>query len=383
MSDVFVCGVSAITSLGLSVDEQIEKISQSISGVRKFEDGVYSPEPYYGSHLYLDDIEIAFSKIGDNNQFTKFEKICILSVHQALEQAIGVKPDADDTLFVISTTKGNIDLLDKKNAMLFDKDRVHLWKAAEIIAGFFGNKNKPMVVSNACISGVLAIATAKDLISHDYYKNVIVVGGDIASEFVVSGFQSFKSLSFGICKPYDINRDGLNLGEGAGCMILSSEGSDAQSNTIKVCGGASSNDANHISGPSRTGDGLLFSINKALEQSGLQFSQIDFISGHGTATPFNDEMESKAFSQAGLSEVPLNSFKGYFGHTLGAAGIIESVFSIEGMKRGEIYPTLGFTEFGCPEKLTIVSSLQKKEQQHILKTASGFGGSNAAIVFSK
>jgi 3-oxoacyl-[acyl-carrier-protein] synthase-1 len=208
----------------------------------------------------------------------------------------------------------------------------------------------------------------------------VVIGGDIVSAFVVSGFQSFKSLSPGICKPFDAGRDGLNLGEGAGTLILSTA---RHSDQITMVGGASANDANHISGPSRTGEGLFLAVTKALAQSNVLPSGIDFISAHGTATPFNDEMESKAFSRCGLGNVPLNSFKAYIGHALGGAGVIESAFAIHGMKQSLIYPTLGYKEFGVPEKITVTDTLTAKVQNTILKTASGFGGSNAAIVFKK
>jgi 3-oxoacyl-[acyl-carrier-protein] synthase-1 len=191
-------------------------------------------------------------------------------------------------------------------------------------------------------------------------------------------------LSFGPCKPFDANRDGLNLGEGAGTIILTNNKENLPAgDPIKVLGGGSANDANHISGPSRTGEGLFFAVTKAMQQAAIEASQVDFVSAHGTATPFNDEMEAKAFALAGLSEVPINSLKGYFGHTLGAAGIIESVFAIQGMKQGVIFNTLGYSEYGVPDQVVINDKLTQKEQKFIIKTASGFGGCNAAVVYAK
>jgi 3-oxoacyl-[acyl-carrier-protein] synthase-1 len=239
------------------------------------------------------------------------------------------------------------------------------------------------VISNACISGVMAITAAFDILQSERYKNAVVIGCDVMSEFIVSGFQSFKSLTNGICKPFDISRDGLNLGEGCGTIILSTCTDNEDDNSVFVRAGATSNDSNHISGPSRTGEGLFLSVTRTLELNNLKPSDIDFISAHGTATPFNDEMESKAFNMAGLSDVPLNSLKAYFGHTLGAAGIIESVVSIEAMKADILIKTLGYSENGVPDPITIVAENQEKKQKNILKTASGFGGCNAAVVFSK
>ena len=382
MNEVFVSGENAITSLGFTVSDHLDKIKNNITGVKLYNDGLLFPEPFYASLVDSKLLNQHFSRIGDPGKYTRFEQLMILSAHSALSGS-DIDATSPTTVFIISSTKGNVDLLENAKQNQFDADRVHLWKAAAEIAGFFGNKNTPLVISNACISGVLAINYGYDLLSSGACENAVVIGGDVASEFIVSGFQSFKSLSFGPCKPFDLNRDGLNLGEGAGTLVLTTNpGAVSSGKRIKVLGGAGSNDANHISGPSRTGDGLCFAVNKAMKQAGVQPAQIDFISAHGTATSFNDEMESKAFSSAGLSDVPLNSLKGYFGHTMGGAGTIESVISIQGMKQSLLFNTLGFHEYGVPEKITIVDKLTHKEQKCILKTASGFGGCNAAVIFA-
>ena len=179
------------------------------------------------------------------------------------------------------------------------------------------------MVSNACTSGVLAIITGARLIRAGLFDNVVINGTDILSEFVLSGFNSFKSLSTGPCRPFDKTRDGLSLGEGSGTIILTANPYLSNNSVHIVAGeGFSTNDANHISGPSRTGEGLFLAINRLMKKTNVS---IDYISAHGTATPFNDEMESIAITRAGLQSVPVNGFKGYWGHTLGAAGIIESI----------------------------------------------------------
>jgi 3-oxoacyl-[acyl-carrier-protein] synthase-1 len=255
---------------------------------------------------------------------------------------------------------------------------------AKVIAGHFSNPNTPMIVSNACISGVLGIVYAQRLIEAGKFKHVVVSGGDLMSEFIVSGFQSFQSLSMQACKPFDRDRDGLTLGEGCGTIILSSEKASFHgSDPIKVLAGAGSNDANHISGPSRTGEGLFLAIDHAMKSSGLTASQIDTISAHGTATDYNDEMESKAFSSAGLEEVPLNSYKGYIGHTLGAAGVIEAAISLQSMKKNTLFRSAGYTHHGVSKNINLIEKTEKKEVNSCLKTASGFGGSNAVVIFQK
>jgi 3-oxoacyl-[acyl-carrier-protein] synthase-1 len=148
-------------------------------------------------------------------------------------------------------------------------------------------------------------------------------------------------------------------------------------------GAAVSNDANHISGPSRTGHELSIAIGRALSDAGVAAKDVDFISAHGTATLYNDDMEARAMNLSGLERVPLNSLKGYYGHTLGAAGLIESVISISSLKENLILPTLGFRRPGTVEPANVLSEAQTGDIRICLKTASGFGGCNAAAVFGK
>jgi 3-oxoacyl-(acyl-carrier-protein) synthase len=208
------------------------------------------------------------------------------------------------------------------------------------------------------------------------------LGLDFVTAFTVSGFQSFKSISPAPCKPYDKDRDGLSIGEAVGSILLTNNPQRITGKKIRILGGATSNDANHISGPSRTGDGLSLAIENALKYSGITHKEIDFINLHGTATVFNDEMESKALKLSGFSATPANSFKGYFGHTLGASGIIETIVSIESLRNQTLFATLGFQTPGTPEPLNIISKHQKSELHTFIKTASGFGGFNSAIVIT-
>jgi 3-oxoacyl-[acyl-carrier-protein] synthase-1 len=306
-------------------------------------------------------------------------------MNNALKQNRKIDITSKKTLIILSTTKGNIDLLAAAGADKSDKRRLYLWEAAQIIANHFKNPNKPVVISNACISGVLALITAKRLLGDNEYETIIVTGADILTPFVVSGFQSFKAISSQVAKPYDIDRDGISLGEASGTIILTNNKDllygDKQ--VIAVMGGASSNDANHISGPSRTGNGLLLAIQKTLHESGILAEDVDFISGHGTATQFNDEMESLAITDAHLQHVPVNSLKSYFGHTLGAAGIIEAVVGLQSMRENTLIATFNFTNPGVSKPINVIKQTTTAVIGNCLKTAVGFGGGNAAIFFQK
>ncbi len=373
----YIANDNIITSLGFTTSENFENLESGITGVKHMDDPYYYPESFPASVINKEQLRTLSSEFGLVEKFTHFEQLIIVSIKKALE-GINIDPSGEDTAIILSTTKGNIDLL-KTNEKNFEEDRVHLWKSAELIGQYFKTKSTPQVVSNACISGVMAIIVGDRLIRKGLYKNVIVTGCDVLSEFIVSGFQSFYSLSKEVCKPFDQDRTGLTLGEGVGTIVLTSNSDICRSPKIEIITGSGSNDANHISGPSRTGEGLYIAINDVLKGN----TDIDYISAHGTATPYNDDMESIAFARNNLTQVPVNSFKGFIGHTLGAAGTIESIFCFESMRKNILIQTYGLENPGTVEKIDVLTENRQKPVNKVLKTASGFGGSNAAILFKK
>jgi len=195
------------------------------------------------------------------------------------------------------------------------------------------------------------------------------------------GEGAFLAMSEEPCKPFDANRKGVSLGEAAAAVYLSTTPIEEQS--FEIIGEASIADANHISGPSRTGEGLFLSIQQALKEAQLSADQMDCICAHGTATAYNDEMESIAFDRLGLAQKPIHSQKGYFGHTLGAAGLLELVMLMQSMRHSELIISKGFEQLGVSRAVNITQTAQTQTLQFALKTASGFGGSNTAVILSK
>ncbi|MEO6849266.1 MAG: beta-ketoacyl synthase N-terminal-like domain-containing protein [Mucilaginibacter sp.] len=374
--DVFVIADNVLSPIGKTTAENFTKLKQNISGVKEHTDGSISPQPFYAS--LFDKGEVFINS--DPDKYTKFEQLLIASISDAIKNA-GIDAADKNTVLIISTTKGNISLLETETNSPALQKRIALTTSAKLVAEYFGFVNQPVIVSNACISGVLGIITGMRLLRSGQYETAVIAGADVISAFIMSGFQSFQALSPGPCKPFDRSHDGLNLGEGAGTVILSSDKKYA--GHIKIKGGAVSNDANHISGPSRTGEELVYAINTALKDAELAAKDIDFISAHGTATVYNDEMEAKAIELAGLQSVPMNSLKGYYGHTLGAAGLIESIISLQSLKEGLFLPTLGFEVADEKTTVNVNAALLPVVANTLLKTASGFGGCNAAVVFSK
>ena len=377
MTDVFIIADNIFSPLGISSVENFARLKISVSGVKKHDDSTMSDQPFYASlfnkkDALLDDVT--------KNKFTKFEKLLIATISDALQNS-GIVAGDKKTILIISSTKGNISLLESETPGKELNKRIALATSSKLVADHFHFVNPPIVISNACISGVLAIITGMRMIQSGQYENAVIAGADVISKFVLSGFQSFQAISDEFCKPFDAARIGINLGEGAGTVILTSQ--KKYSCGIKVSGGSVSNDANHISGPSRTGEPLYTAIRKTLKNADLFPSAIDFISSHGTATVYNDEMEAKAITLANMQSAPVNSLKGYYGHTLGAAGVIESIVSIHSLKEDIILPTMGFQNLGVTKPINICASLYKTSLKNCLKTASGFGGCNAAVIFSK
>ena len=387
MRRVYFGADNIITSLGFTTEENALQIQSGISGIKVYEDDKLSPGPVAFSAIDTEDLDLHFSdtllKSGipsSEINFTRLEKMFLTSIGTALENS-KVDPRDPRTIMVFSTTKGNIDLLNQQSAISNEKSRILLWELAGFIARLFNCSIVPIVISNACTSGSAAIITAARLIAAGLYDHAIVTGGDIISEFVISGFQSFQALSPEACRPFDAGRIGLSLGEGCGTVILTSDQSLAgEGKPVEYLGGSTSNDANHISGPSRDGEGLYLAISAAMKEAGTMPGDLDFISAHGTATPYNDEMESLALAWAGLEKVPVNSFKGYIGHTLGAAGLIETILSIYSIRNNILFKSAGYQNNGVSKQLNVITENIHKPVGRILKTASGFGGCNAALV---
>ena len=310
-------GHSIISPLGVGSAANVEAVRAGRSGLRVHTNRFADVEPFCAS-------------LFDTPQ--EFVPLCIRCVEDALNDA-KIAADAS-TIFILSTTKGdNLDLL----------------TPAQAIARHFGNPNPPVVVSNACTSGVCAQITAKRLLDAGLYQHAIVIGCDIQTRFIVSGFQSFKALSPEPCLPFSPERKGLNLGEAVAAIIYSQEPrAESQEPHWVLEAGSIHNDANHLSAPSRTGEGAYRCLIDVLE--GVTPADIDLLGVHGTATLYNDDMETIAIERAGLQDVEKSILKPFFGHTMGAAGIVETIIGIEMLGKGTF-----------------------------IKMLSGFGGVNAAI----
>ena len=359
MKKVVCIGESILSPLGATPAENFAAVRRGESALRRYEGMFGVREPFVAS--LMDRSLWTFPGR------TFFDSIVIETARRAVEAA-GIDPASPRTAFVLSSIKGNIEFIDTQD--------VTLACSARRLADAFGNPTPAVVVSNACISGLAALLQGRRMLLSGRYDHVVVVGAEVQSRFIVTGFQSLKALSEAPCKPFDVARDGLNLGEAAAAVVLGF-GEDGW----ELVDGAVRNDANHISGPSRTGEGSYKALRYVLKHSSPE--ELAFVNVHGTSTLYNDEMEAIAIDRAGLLNVPVNALKGAFGHTMGAAGILESILSMHAVDAGLVLPTRGFSALGVSRPVRVSASAGTTDKRAFVKLLSGFGGVNGALLFRK
>ena len=376
MREAYITNHNIISSLGFTSEANFDQLVKEKSGIKKYQGE--NIDSYYSSKVDQEKVNSEFQKIGDIELYTTLEKMMILSINSILSSSN--YKITKRTGLILATTKGNIDTLSPSSKFYIAPKRSYLYALGNQISDFFHFKNETIVLSNACVSGILAVAVAQRFINDGVYDEVIIVSGDLVSEFILSGFASFQAISNEPCKPFSKNRTGITIGEAVASVLVTSK---KKKNAIQVLGTGSCNDANHISGPSRTGEGLVMSIESALNEAKIDTNEIDYISAHGTATNYNDEMEAVAFGRLKMLETPINSLKGYYGHTLASSGLLETIIGIKSLENNTLISSLGFDELGVSENINVIKKTEKKELNIFLKTASGFGGCNTAVILRK
>lgn len=367
-------GDSLLTAFGLGTTKSYEAVKAGQSCLGRQEGKWELPEPFIASFIEDRLLEEECRKLHIGKEYTRFEQMAIIVANEAIRQA-GVDPQGQDVRFILSTTKGNVDQLGLPHV---DDGKLDLPSTASRIARWFGTPNKPITVSNACISGLHAQIEAWRILRGEMANIAIILAADTLSPFVVSGFQVFRAASDEPCRPFDEERLGLNLGEAAACAIYKRVSPEEVKAGSWVIGkGAVYNDAYHISHPSRTAEGSF----RALKAVAGGYTAEDFamVNVHGTATLYNDEMESTALYQAGLSNVPINSLKGYFGHTMGATGLLETLITMRSLEDGTILGTKGYHAEGVSHHVDISEENRPAKGKRFIKLISGFGGCNAAV----
>ena len=341
-----------LSPLGATTAENYQAVKAGRSALARHDQRWSLPDKVLTASLFSKEQEEQFLISG----LSRFESMVVTSVREALSQTT-LDVSQPNIILIISTTKGEVD-------------------SAQRISREFGFTTDPIIVCNACISGLSALILASRLLEDGQYDYAVVCGADSQSRFIVSGFQSLKALSPEPCRPFDMERLGLNLGEAAATIILGKGVGD-----WTLGPGAIRNDAVHISNPAKDGEGSCRAL-KAVVSDGDKAS-LAFINAHGTATFFNDQMESVAIERAGLAGIPVNAYKGCYGHTMGAAGVLETILSMAAIDDHTILATRGFEELGVSGRISVSASHQSTDKTAFVKMLSGFGGCNAALLLEK
>lgn len=367
-----VVSTNIVSPLGMSSKENWRAVMQGRSALRRLENYKGIPLPFVASVFTPEQVE----KLAVEG-FTRFESLAIRSITEALTHT-DLDVHGERTIFILSTTKADVEELGFAAERDGDYHRPAL--SVQRIAEHVGIGGGAIVCCNACISGVSAQILADRLISCGHYDNAVVCGADLVSSFTASGFLSFKSLSNEACRPFDADRQGLNLGEAAATIVFTRADSLRDGDWLFERG-EMDNDAFHLSTPAPSGEGA----RKVLEavMKGRDASELAFVSAHGTATMFNDQMESVAIEKAGLSSVPLTALKGWFGHTLGASGVLEVILGMMAVSESVVLPLRGFREIGVSGKVNLSPELRTTDKNSFLKMISGFGGCNAAALYRR
>ncbi|MGE5669951.1 MAG: beta-ketoacyl synthase N-terminal-like domain-containing protein [Fibrobacterota bacterium] len=323
---------------------------------------------------------------GVNVPHASFNDITLRTLENAIH-ALSFSPSLSGNrlLFIFAAAKGELTSLEQHYRGDTSKDiceSLLYMQCIRAVKALAINPVHTVIMSSACASGAVAIDYAKEQLTLGRYSDVIIFAFDTISEFVVKGFNALNALSPEPARPFDKTRNGLTLGDGAALVHLTYE--NVSPGDIVICGSGTSNDANHRTGPSRTGDGLHRAITFALDDAHITPDKIAAVKCHGTATNYNDAMEAKAiFSTFGENIPPTLSLKGAIGHTSGAGSLLEICLCAEFVKQGKIPPTIGFSEQGVDEPVKISASCQNIDKTHILCLSAGFGGLNCAVILKE
>ncbi len=395
-NQVYINGLGIISAIGNNTSQCLQSLVDGNTGIGKIEflDTIHKEELPVGEVKFSNNdllqlLEISKAK---TKNYTRTSLLGLFAAKEAIENAGIAVNDGLKTAIVSATTVGGMDITENcygKEDAGIEYINTHLCgDSTNKIADFLKIYDYRATISTACSSAANAIIHGARLIKQGVVDRVIAGGVDSLSKFTLNGFNSLMILDKEPCKPFDENRRGLNLGEGAGYIVLESSKAIERKGNKAICklsGYANANDAYHQTASSPTGEGAYLSMSKALEMSGLSIEDINYINVHGTGTENNDLSEGTAIKRIFKDKIPpFSSTKSFTGHTLAAAAAIEAVFSVMAIKEGLIYKNLNFKNT-IPE-LNICPETEVKKDliiNNVLSNSFGFGGNNSTLIFSK
>ena len=395
MSRIIITGMGLISAIGDSVDENRDSLQFERSGIGH----IRFYKTAYAGRLPTAEVKHSTETLNKkifgepNPSITRTSLLALHAADEAIRDS-GLTSDqlaSTDTALVGATTVGGMCLTDEifHDALAKDHGTPYLtsYDYASVTMAIqqrYGMLGEVSTINTACSSSANAILFGARLIRHGYAKRAIVGGAESLAKFTINGFNALNILSSKSCAPFDRDRNGLNLGEGAAFLVLEKEEDCRDKNNYAFLAGyGNKNDAYHPSSNSPEGDGPYLSMREALQNSGLRAEEISYINAHGTGTENNDETESRAMLRLFEKVPPFSSTKSYTGHTLGAAGAVEAVYSILNLVHQEIYPSLLFKNPIIETGLIPVRAYAKQEIRNVMSNSFGFGGNCSTLIFSK
>jgi 3-oxoacyl-[acyl-carrier-protein] synthase-1 len=387
---IYVTGYGVISSIGNNVEEMYASLMAEKSGIK----GGTRP---YTQRYKVGEVDYTDSELLHKfNLTTHGSRTSLLGMIAAKEAFAGHELLSEVRTGLISgTSVGGMDIseVEYKNYLEGKQHNIERYTdhpsgtTTEQIARELGINGFRNTISTACSSALNAIMMGARMIQNGLIDRVVVGGTDSLTKFTVSGFKSLMIFDEEWCRPFDETRKGLNLGEGAGFIVIESEESIKKTKKAplaQLSGWSNASDAYHQTASSPDGEGAVLAMKEALKVANLQPDAIDYINAHGTATPNNDLSESKAIKTVFTDRIPpFSSTKAYTGHTLAASGGIEAVIAILAIQNNILFPNLNHTNVIEETGLMPVKHIQKTEKlNHVLSNAFGFGGNNSTIILS-
>lgn len=395
--EVYIAGAGAITAIGNNIAECLSSFEKEHAGM----DDIAYLDTVHRHKIPVAEVKLSNKELAEmafvSPSISRTTLLGLIAANEALNDAAISNLSSLRTGIVSANTVGGMDkseeffigfINDNSKGKLRNVFDHECGCVTEAIADNLGIKDFMTTISTACSSSANAIFYAARLIKNDVLDVVVAGGTDALTKFTLNGFNTLMILDKNYCRPFDENRHGLNMGEGAGYVVLVSAKVAKTLNKAVYCklsGYNNSNDAYHQTASSPDGTGPYMAMKKALAKSGLKPSDIDYINLHGTGTPNNDTAEGTAVKKLfDPNYPPMSSTKSFTGHTLGASGGIEAVFSVLAIRHGIIYPNLRFEtqmhEFSfAPEK----KFLKDQTINHVMSNSFGFGGNCTSLIFSR
>ncbi len=392
---IFITGIGIVSAIGNNIEECLISLNSCKTGIATISRLQTAHNKIPAAEVKLSNEELI--SILDINEGKKFYSrtalLGMLAAKEALNYSNYKYNKTLRTGLISATTVGGMNFSEQyyKDLLSSDKHKEYIetfdcGDPAERIADFLKIKDYIATVSTACSSSANAIMIGARLIKNNIIDRALVGGTDALTKFTVNGFNSLEILDPTPCKPFDANRKGLTIGEGAAYLLIESEDIAEKQNIIcELKGYSNANDAFHPTASSPEGQGAYLAMKHSLDMSSVEPSTIDYINAHGTGTDINDFSEGKAIEKLFSPNIPpVSSTKAFTGHTLGAAGAIEAVLSVLSIKNQMIYPNLHFSQPIKDLSFSPVTNLIKNvEIRNVLSNSFGFGGNNTSLLFSK